>query len=265
MNMFGKRIPMQLFFSFFLSINAQQDNTKQFDFITDRPDATESPNVVPKGFFQIETGASHESFKEGDFKTEINVLNTTLLRYGFLENLEFRLGWDFAEEIKTLNNIESNNVLSGFSPLLLGMKVAITKEKKAWPEIGFLGHLLLPFTAGRDYKPKTTGANFLFAFSHSLNAKSNFSYNLGAEWVEDSSNMGFVYSTSYGYSIAEKIGIYAEVFGNIKENTGSGHYLDTGLTFLLRPNIQLDASVGKSIDEGQDIFLSGGVSFRIPN
>ena len=38
--------------------------------ITDRPDATESPNVMPKGVLQVETGAFYESFEDNDIKSE---------------------------------------------------------------------------------------------------------------------------------------------------------------------------------------------------
>ncbi|MCP4975833.1 MAG: transporter [Maribacter sp.] len=247
-----------------LTVRAQQQNDQQLDMITDRPDATESPNVVPKGFLQVETGAYHESFEESGLKTDRNILNTTLFRYGLLDNLELRLGWDFIDETNYINNIKSDNRLSGFSPLLLGMKVSITKEKNCWPEIGLIGQLQLPFTAGDDFKPKTTGSNFIFAFSHTLNDKSNLSYNLGAEWGDESSEMGYIYSTSYGYSISERFGAYIEVYGNIGEISNSNHFFDTGVTYLLKSNIQLDATIGRSIDQGQDILLSAGVSFRIP-
>ena len=257
-------ISTSLLFVSFLSAKAQQENNQPIDMITDRPDATESPNVVPKGSLQIETGAYHESYEENGFTTDRNILNTTLLRYGLLDNLELRLGWDYIEEINTINNIKSKNRLSGMSPLLLGMKVPIANEKNCWPEIGFIGQLQLPFTAGDDFKPQTTGANFIFAFSHTLNDKSNLSYNLGGEWEDDSSEIAYIYSTSYGYSISDSFGAYIEIYGNIAEKSSSQQYFDMGVTYLLKPNIQLDATIGKSIDKGQDILISAGISFRIP-
>ena len=249
----------------FFSMNAQQENNGELDMITDRPDATESPSVVPKGSLQIETGTYHESHEENGFRTDLNVLNTTLIRYGLWNNLELRLGWDFVEEIKAINDIRSNDRLSGLSPLLLGMKVSITAEKNCWPEIGFIGHLKLPFLAGTDFKPQNTAANFLFAFSHTLNDKFNLSYNLGAELGDDSSETVYIYSTSYGYSITDRFGTYVEVYGNISENSISEQYYDTGVTFLLKRNIQLDATIGKSFKKGKNALISAGISFRIPD
>ena len=44
-----------------LPILAQEERP---ELITDRPDATESPSVVPQGALQIETGALFTSFEE---------------------------------------------------------------------------------------------------------------------------------------------------------------------------------------------------------
>lgn len=228
--------------------------------ITDRPDATESPNTVPQNYFQIETGLYYESFKQEGIQIKTKGYNTTLLRYGILKNLEARAGWDF-EEQKTEN---LNNVQSGFSPLLLGAKVAIGQEKGLLPTIGLLGHLYLPFSAGADYKPETTGVDFRFSFAHSLSENSSIAYNLGAEWMNDSPEAAYIYTLSYGCSFG-KIGFYVEVYGDFPENSRANHYVDAGLTYLINKNIQWDATIGRSVTEGQDILLSTGISFRIPN
>lgn len=232
--------------------------------ITDRPDQTESPNVVPIGFIQVETGASYEAFKDNNIKTEDFTYNTTLVRFGLLNNLEVRLGWDFLEGKTKVNGNTLNNVSSGFNPLLLGVKTGIAKENGAFPEIGLLGHIYLPFTASTDYKPDTTGVDFRFAFAHTLSENSSLSYNLGGAWGNDSPEASFVYTIAYGLSVTDKFGAYAELYGNLPENNKANHLWDAGFTYLISNNVQLDATVGTSITEGQDLLLSAGVSFRIP-
>lgn len=215
-----------------------QEKMEQKELITDRPDATESPNTVPLHNFQIETGFYYESFKN----EETLGYNTTLLRFGILNNLEFRVGWDFEE--KTSQGITDKK--SGFSPLLLGAKVAIANENGFLPQIGLLGHLYLPFSASHDYRPEATGVDFRFAFSHTLSEKSSLSYNLGAEWDGNSAAPVYIYSVSYGYSITNTLAAYAEIYGDIPENNRAAHYWDIGLTYLVKNNIQLDATLGKS-------------------
>ena len=249
-----------------LSISAiAQDNTVLEPLITDRPDATESPNAMPKGSLQIETGAFYDTFEENNIKTENYTYNTTLVRYGLLENLELRLGWDFTEGSTSINGNKLDNITSGFLPLLLGIKTSIAKENGLFPEIGLLGHLYLPVTASQDYKPETTGVDFRFAFAHTLSDNSSLSYNLGAAWGGDSSEASYVYTIAFGQGITDKLGAYAELYGDLPENNKANHLWDAGLTYLINNNLQLDATVGSSITKGQDLLLSAGLSFRIPS
>ena len=232
--------------------------------ITDRPDATESPTAMPKGFLQVETGAFYESFEENKIKQEDFTYNTTLVRYGLLDNLELRLGWNFREGQTSVNGKKLDNVTNGFDPLLLGFKTTIAKENGAMPEIGFLGHMYLPFSASTDYRPETTGVDFRFSFAHTLSEKSSIAYNLGASWGNDSPEASYLYTVAYGYSITDKIGAYAELYGDFPEDNKANHLWDAGITYLVNKNVQLDATVGSSITKGQDLLLSAGVSFRIP-
>ncbi len=249
------------------SIGAQNDNNSTptlEPLITDRPDATESPSTVAPGFIQVETGGFYESFEEGGVKNETFTYNTTLVRLGLLDNLELRIGWDFVEGQTSVNGNKLKDVTSGFNPLLFGTKIGITEEKGWLPEIGLLGHLYLPFMASTDYRPETTGVDFRFSFAHTLSEKSSLSYNLGAQWRDDSPEAAYIYTLSYGYSISEKLGAYLELYGDFPEDNKANHLWDAGLTYLLSNNVQLDATVGSSITDGQDILISGGISFRLP-
>ena len=46
---------------------------------------------------------------------------------------------------------------------------------------------------------------------------------------------------------------------------GSAHSFDTGLTYMLTDNLQLDGAVGFGLsDEADDWFMTFGVSYRFP-
>lgn len=244
-----------------LLISAQE--IEQQPIVTDRPDATEASSTVGQGVFQLELGGIYTSFEEDNFTTETFTYNTTLLKYGILENLELRLGWNFEETRFSLNGIENPNVASGLSPLLAGAKIEIAKEEGWKPEIALIGHLFLPFTAGDDYQPETTGADFRFSLSHTLSERSSLGYNIGAQWGEDSPEIAYIYTLAYGYSITEAFGAYVEVYGDLPENNTANHFWDAGFTYLINNDLQLDATVGSSITKGQDILISAGISYRI--
>lgn len=232
---------------------------------TDRPDATESSATVPPGTVQIETGGFYTSYEEADVKQEVLGYNTTLIRLGLVDMLELRLGWNFEEGRTTSNGLKNMNVTSGFSPLLAGAKVGITKEEGWLPEIALLVHAYIPATASRDYKPENVTADFRFSLSHTLSERSSIGYNLGAQWGETSSENAYIYTLAYGYGISEKFGLYAELYGDLPKNSSPNHFWDAGITYLLMNNLQLDATVGSGITDGQDLLLSAGVSYRMPN
>jgi len=241
-----------------------QENSVSEDLITDRPDQTESPSLVSKGSIQVETGFFYENSENQNITEKSYGYNTSLLRYGLLDNLEVRLGVDFLESKTELNNHEFGNPDAGFSPLLVGVKVGIAKEKGLLPEIGLLGHLYLPFSVSKEVRPETTGVDLRFSFNHTLTENSGIAYNLGAAWGEDSPEASYLYSFVYGYNLNEKFGLYLEVYGDLPEDDRSEHFWDAGITYKLKKNMQLDALIGTGIDNTQKLMLGGGISLRLP-
>lgn len=262
-----KKIIFIFLIAFIVKVNAQDETEKKEvgTISTDRPDQTEASNLVPKNFLQVETGAFYESLEVNNLKNKATTFNTTLLRYGLLDNLELRVGFDFTEIHSEFVGIKLDDKLSGFSPLLLGVKIGVTEEIGLLPEIAFIGHIKLPLLASHDFKTKSTGADFRFLFEHTLSEKSSLGYNLGMAWDGDITTAIYIYTLAYGYSFTDKIGGFVEIYGDVYEDSNFDHLWDAGFTYLLNDNIQLDISGGTGITKNtQDLFLSAGISFRIP-
>ncbi|MBC3845636.1 transporter [Winogradskyella echinorum] len=231
--------------------------------VTDRPDATEASSTVGKGTLQFETGGLYESFEKNNIKSENYTYNTMLIRYGILDNLELRLGWDFVEGTTKVNGNKLDNVASGLSPLLFGVKIDIAEEKDGMPEIALIGHVFPVFSASTDFRPETTAVDFRFSLSHTLSEKSSLGYNIGAQWGNDSPEAAAIYTLAYGYSITDKFGFYAELYGDLPEDNSANHYWDAGFTYLTCNDLQFDVYFGTSITEGQDLLLGMGLSYRM--
>lgn len=263
-----KNIAVFILLSATLSLQAQKikkDSIAQTTLITDRPDATESPNSLPTGFCQYEGGFLYSKDKGESKGIEKTVYNTGLFRIGIIDNLELRLGYNVINERQefldvTLRSIKS----SGLDPMLFGFKTTIRQGKDGKADLGFMGHIYLPFTASKDFRPQTTAVDFRFSISHVLGAHSNIAYNIGAQWPADLSEMAYLYTLAYGLSLSDKWGVYLEVYGDLPENNASKHYWDTGFTYLLNNYIQLDATVGSGITTDQAILFSTGLSVRLP-
>ncbi|NNE33374.1 MAG: transporter [Winogradskyella sp.] len=257
----NKLILTGIFICAFGFISYAQESDTADAIVKDRPDATEASSTVGKGVLQFETGGLYESFEENNIKSEAYTYNTMLVRYGILDNLEFRLGWNFVEGVTKVNGNKLDNVASGLSPLLLGVKLDIAEEKDGMPEIALIGHVFPLFSASTDFRPETTGVDFRFSLSHTLSEKSSLGYNIGAQWGDDSPEAAAIYTLAYGYSITDKIGFYAELYGDLPEDSSANHYWDAGFTYLPCNDLQFDIYAGTSITDGQDLLLGMGLSY----
>jgi len=245
-----------------VAANAQNGSP---ELITDRPDQTESSVTVPYKSLQIETGFVMENKETDLVDQKAFAYNTTLLRYGLFENFELRLGLEYLGDRERMKTTETTNAISGLSPLYAGFKVKIAEEEGWKPEIAFLGALVLPFTAGEDYKPEYTGADIRFAFSHTLSDRFSLGYNLGAQWDGETAIPSYFYSVTMGAGIIDKLGMFIESYGLIPGKGEAEHLMDAGFTLLLLPNLQFDISGGIGIQNSIDNFISSGLSYRLPN
>jgi hypothetical protein len=248
----------------FSLITKSQDEKPEL--ITDRPDQTESSAVVPHKSLQIEIGFAIENDVTDLIEQKSFTYNTTLFRYGLLENFELRLGIEYLEEKLSLINVDTTNTFSGLSPIYTGFKIKIADEDGWKPAVAFLGGLVLPFTANKEFKPEYSAANMRFAFAHTLSDRFSIGYNLGAEWDGETAVPEYFYSAALGIGLTDKLGMFVEGFGLIPEKGNSEHLFDVGFTYLVHPNFQLDVSGGIGLnDNAADNFVSFGLTYRLPN
>ncbi len=258
--------------------NSSHGQSEDHSIITDRPDATESPNTVEPGYVQIETGGYYTRYEGEVEKTESHGYNTTLARIGLLENMELRLGVNYENNhvTTTMGDASVKTDFKSFTPLLAGIKINLFEGQSfgggpGKTDFGFLGHLYLPFTSSTpedmssgdsEVMPQTTGADFRFSVGHELSDSSGLAYNLGGQWAGDGSGMAFVYTLAYGYSLSERIRAYIELYGDAPELSSANHYWDAGFTYIAGWNLQYDLTFGRSITDGQDLLLSAGLSYK---
>ena len=229
------------------------------ELITDRPDQTESAQVVPLHSLQIESGYVFETKIQPGEKTI--TANSTLLRYGIIKDFELRLGVDYS--IYTPKTGAAK--LKGFNPIYVGFKLEFTNEDGVFPGIALLGGLGIPKIASEDFKTDRIAPDLRLAFSHTFSEKLSLGYNVAIEWDGNHNMPVGVYTVALGLGLTEKFGCYIEAFGDIWNKEGVQQLADGGLTFLLYDNLQIDASAGIGLnDMATDYYLSAGLSWRIP-
>ena len=209
------------------------------EIITDRPDQTESSSTIQKGNLQIESGLLLEFIEEA--YSERNILApTTLIRYGLLDFAELRI----VSQIESVKNKSTS--VTGISDLEIGTKLQLLKKEKSLLEIALLSHIIIP-TGSKEVSSNTTGSINRLCVSHRSNTNISIAYNLGYNYF-GSGKGDLTYSFVLGSGINDKASVYLEPYGEFIEFEDNVSNINSGITYLLKDNFQLDFSFGTGIN-----------------
>jgi hypothetical protein len=222
------------------------------EIVTDRPDQTESSTTVPSKSFQMEMG-----FGSGNYNSErLSLFPTALFRYGLFKSIELR----FVEQLAGINNKTNSETEFGLSDIELGIKLQVLKKEDINTEIAFISHLIIP-TGSSELTHKKYGTINKIAISHGINNFLDFGYNLGYNYF-GTGNGDLTYSLALGISLSDKMGMYVETFGEYSNFTEITSNFDSGFTYLVKENLQLDFSLGFGLNQKMN-YLSLGFSLNI--
>jgi hypothetical protein len=215
---------------------------------TDRPDQTECPFIVKKGYFQAEVGFNR-AVDGGDIRY---LLPTSLLKIGVHPFVELRY---------TILQQPG----SGFSTESFGFKSHLFKEKGFLPRSA----LIVQYHLNQDRRdqselnpmPHSIGETIL-TFQNSLGGAWGVGYNFGAEYHSDGGVEG-IYRIAPNVNIGERVYAYAEVFGRFPQTQFTDTWVDGGLAYYVSDNIKADISAGKSLSTDDSWYVALGISLRM--
>lgn len=221
---------------------------------TDRPNETESPNVVNQHHLQAESGFSFE--KEDEEKT-FNVPEL-ILRYGIFKNAELRVESAF----KTTQ--EENKDQCGIEPVAIGFKYHLLDHKDAVPDLGIIGRVTIPWLADNAYQQQKYSPEIRLLAQHELSKSAHLGYNLGVHWLPDALESEYIYTLSADYSLSKKIKFVAETYGFAQSHHHAQNSADIAVLYLVNDDFQLDFITGAGIMHSySQKFIEIGLSFRI--
>ena len=224
------------------------------EIVTDRPDQTESSTTIPGKSLQIELG-----FGIGNNNNErLFLLPTALFRYGLTKRIELR----YVEQVAGIENQLTSENIFGLTDMEVGAKFQIVKRENCNTEIAFISHVTIP-TGSAELTTSNFGTVNKIAVSHGLNKSLDLGYNLGYNYF-GTGNGDLTYTLAIGIGLSEKLGMYVETFGAYAELESWTSNLDTGITYLIRDNLQLDVSAGIGLNQKMN-YMSVGCSWNIAN
>ena len=221
----------------------------------DRPgQGTDAASVMSRGAVQLEAGLFHEWNTEDGYSYWD--APTALLRYGITDRVEVRLTSGLYTDQERSG--------AGWSPLSVATKVALVEQGQGWvPQTALLVSLTLPSTGSEAVQPRFTEPDITLLLNHSVNSWLGITTNLGAGWGSDSPAATYRYAVSFDLTLSERLGAFAEFYGNLPEADASSHLFNAGFVYLLTPNVQLDLASGAGLtEEAPDFYVGGGIVVR---
>lgn len=226
------------------------------EIVTDRPDQTESSITVEKKTFQIEMGAMYLTVGENDFQSIL--APQILMRYGIGNEVELRFATQ--HESSKFNRGDDELNFNGIDNIQFGAKLQLLKNENTKTKIAFLSHLVMPLSQN-ELAINQVGVINKIAVSHSISNTINVGYNIGFDYLENSSSLN--YSLAVGFGISKVVGFYVEPFGVWGASNFFESNFDMGFTFLLNSNFQLDTSYGLGLNNNMN-YYSVGFSWKVP-
>ncbi|MGC4042927.1 MAG: transporter [Armatimonas sp.] len=222
---------------------------------TDRPDFTESANVVPKGRLQIESGFT--SLRERGGRT--TGVPEALFRGGVDGRWEWRLG--LPNYIDSRSGAER---LRGFGDTYLGAKIKLTPAEGEF-NASLIPAVMLP--GGRSgLRSEAVAPEIKLCVAKPLSEKHSLSGMLYGAWPKEEGRRNSVLQStlSLGTALGERMAAFTEYAGTFAKRGGSEHVGHFGLTYLATPEQQWDLHFGfGQRPTGSSRFIAGGFSIRL--
>lgn len=236
-------------------------NPSREPLVSDRPDFTESTVTVGSGDVQLEGGYTFQ-------RTTSQKTSTTgelLARIGLGSRAELRIEpGSYTKVTSPLGDA------SGREDGALGMKLRLHQRSDENPSIVPAVSLLLRSsipTGTTAFRQPRLQPEAKLATAWTITDRIDLGTNINVSRPRDENGRYTLFeaSASFGFDLAPKVGAFAEVFGAAPQVAGVAHtkYADTGLTFGLTPDFQLDVRVGFGLNRtNPDYFLGAGLVRR---
>jgi len=217
---------------------------------TDRPDQTECPFIVRKGYFQGEIGFNRNVSKE-----EVVYFSPTSL---------WKIGLANWAELRLTTVLQSQDKLAHFQLESAGAKFHLFSGTQLIPRSAVIVQYHVNNqnrdASERNSSPHSVG-EVVFTMQNTIHGSWGVGYNFGTEFHSNGGLEGIV-RIAPNVSIGKKGYAYVEFFGRLPKSTLSDTWLDGGLAYYLTDEVKFDISVGKSLQASQLWYAALGLSFR---
>lgn len=246
---------------------------------TDRPDKTESPYTVERGRFQFELQPFSMAFRNSEFDEGTKeVLRTGdfggLAKYGVSDNVDVQLLLMYTGESRWLEYNSSGGgkwseadsmagqskfPTLGFGDPQVRVKINLKGNDDGGSALALMPYISIPIGAETATSDNWEGGLIVPA-GFAINEKTGAGVMVEFDYVSDEHggrhHLELVTSATTAVDVSRIIGLYVELFQSV-DLAGNQPWVptfDTGLTFAIGKNMQLDLGVNLGLNRYADDF-----------
>jgi hypothetical protein len=229
------------------------------ELITDRPDFTESSEVIGKGGFQFESGMSFEA--DGGGEARAFAAPAALMRIGLGARTELRLGGE-----GLLSEVVQGVRTSGYSDFEVGAKVKLFNQDQIGFDLALLPIVSLPVGA-EGFTSGTVDTALKITWARELPAGFGLTGNVNVASLSDEAGRFHqeALSFSLGHGLPGGWGSYVEAYGfsRLDRDGQAAVTFNGGVTRPVGDNIQFDIEAGRALTtDAPDWFIGFGFAIR---
>lgn len=233
-------------------------NDQLRELSTDRPDKTESPITVDAGHFQLEMDfATFTTDRTEHEKTKAWAIAPTNFKVGILNNVDLQvIVGTYNIEKTTDRETGRSHRMSGFGDVVLRCKTNFWGNERGKTAFGMMPFVKLP-TAGDDRGNGAVEGGVILPLLLRLPSDWEIGTEIEIDRARNSERDGyhqeFIQSITVGHDIG-KFSAYVEFFSDVSNDRHSGWVasFDCGVSYLVTPNVQLDAGANIGLTEAAD-------------
>jgi len=232
--------------------------------VTDRPDFTESSDVIPPRWLQFESGVTVEWDGPDALRTRAVSAPAALFRLGLGFRTELRIG----AEGYVIERRESEET-AGYSDVELGAKVSLLKEGPNAFDLSLIASASFP-TGNAGFSSGGVDPTLKITWGRGLPAGFWLGGNLNFSWLTEGGSHfdQQALSVSVNHDIGLGWASYLEVYGfsRVTRTEGAGIVINGGVSRQFRGSIQIDIEAGRGLTaEAPDWFAGAGVAVLLPS
>lgn len=239
---------------------------------TDRPDTTESPYTVDAGHVQIELSLIDYTVgrrNDDGVKTEAWTIAPTLLKIGLLNNVDLQLGIDPYTRSRTTDRATgASEVARGFGSTVLRLKWNLWGNDEGDSALALMPYASFPTSSddlGADRIEYGLIVPFALALPHDFSLGLMGEIDVIRSEADDRYVIDFLHTATISRDLIGDLAGFIEYagFANLNHNQDYRAYVNTGLTYAVTENLQLDAGLRFGLTKAADDFgLFTGMSVR---